>query len=43
MQEFVSGLERFTPAIAGVAGRMDGTPDALRVVEHRLAHPVTAV
>ena len=43
VQEFVSGLERFSRAIAGVAGRMDGTPDALRVVEHRLTHPVTAV
>ena len=43
VQEFVSGLERFSQAIAGVAGRMDGTPDALRVVEHRLAHPATAV
>jgi hypothetical protein len=32
----VAGLDRFAPALAAVAGRMDGTPDVLRVIEHRL-------
>ena len=33
---FVDDAGRFAPALAAVAGRMDGTPDALRVIEHRL-------
>jgi uncharacterized protein (TIGR00661 family) len=39
---FFDGLDRFRPALDGVRGRMDGTPDVVRVIEHRLAHPVTA-
>lgn len=34
---FLAGLDRFAGPLAAVAGRMDGTPDVLRVVEHRLA------
>lgn len=33
---FLDGVARFTPALAGVRGRMDGTPDVLRVIRHRL-------
>ena len=40
VRSFVEGLERHEPSLAGVCGRMDGTPDVLRVIEHRLAHPV---
>ncbi|MFO0422414.1 MAG: hypothetical protein ACK52C_02010, partial [Planctomycetia bacterium] len=36
---FFDGLDRFRPALDGVRGRMDGTPDVVRVIEHRLAHP----
>ena len=32
----LDGLDRFAPALDAVAGRMDGTPDVLRVIEHRL-------
>lgn len=39
---FFGGLDRFHPALDGVRGRMDGTPDVVRVIEHRLAHPVAA-
>ena len=39
---FFDGLDRFRPALAGVQGRMDGTPDVVRVIEHRLAHPAAA-
>ena len=36
VREFVDGLGRFASALAAVAGRMDGTPDVLRVIERRL-------
>jgi uncharacterized protein (TIGR00661 family) len=36
---FLDGIDRYRPALAGVQGRMDGTPDVVRVIEHRLAHP----
>lgn len=36
---FFDGIDRFRPALDGVRGRMDGTPDVVRVIEHRLAHP----
>ncbi len=39
---FFDGLDRFRPALDGVRGRMDGTPDVVRVIEHRLAHPAAA-
>jgi uncharacterized protein (TIGR00661 family) len=39
VREFVHALDRYAPALAAVAGRMDGTPDVLRVIEHRLRHP----
>jgi uncharacterized protein (TIGR00661 family) len=34
--EFVGGLDRFASALAAVTGRMDGTPDVLRVIERWL-------
>ena len=34
---FLDGLGRHAPALASVAGRMDGTPDVLRVIDQRLA------
>ena len=37
---FFDGIDRLRPALEGVRGRMDGTPDVVRVIEHRLAHPV---
>jgi len=37
VRSFLSGLDRFAPALAAVRGRMDGTADVLRVIEHRLA------
>jgi len=37
VREFLHGLERFQPALAGVMGRMDGTADVVRVIEQRLA------
>jgi uncharacterized protein (TIGR00661 family) len=39
---FVGELDRFAPALAALAGRMDGTPDVLRVIRHRLEHAVPA-
>lgn len=36
VQEFVSGLDRFAATLAAVTGRMDGTPDVVRVIERRL-------
>jgi hypothetical protein len=30
-------LDGLAPALAAVRGRMDGTDDVLRVIEHRLA------
>jgi len=38
IEAFLTGVERFRPARAAVAGRMDGTPDVLRVIQHRLEH-----
>jgi uncharacterized protein (TIGR00661 family) len=40
VRAFLDGLERFSPSLAGVAGRMDGTRDVVRVIEHRLAQHV---
>ena len=37
VRKFLDGLERFSPALAGMAGQMDGTPAVVRVIEHRLA------
>jgi uncharacterized protein (TIGR00661 family) len=39
---FFDGIDRLRPALEGVRGRMDGTPDVVRVIEHRLAHAVAA-
>lgn len=36
IRDFVTNLERFAPALAGVAGRMDGTPDVMRVIARHL-------
>ena len=41
IRSFLADGERFAAALAGVAGRLDGTPEVLRVIEHRLAQPVT--
>jgi uncharacterized protein (TIGR00661 family) len=37
VRSFVDEAGRYAPALAAVAGRMDGTPDVLRVIRHRLA------
>ena len=37
IRSFVNDAGRFAPALAAVAGRMDGTPDVLRVIAHRLS------
>ena len=37
IQAFLDRLDDFAPALAAVQGRMDGTDDVLRVIEHRLA------
>ena len=42
VQAFVADLGRFAGPLAQVCGRMDGTPAVLRVIEHRLAHALTA-
>jgi uncharacterized protein (TIGR00661 family) len=39
VNEFIAGLDRLRPALAAVAGRMDGTDVVLRVIRHRLATP----
>ena len=39
VSDFIAGLDRLRPALAAVAGRMDGTDDVLRVIRHRLATP----
>lgn len=36
---FIERLDVFQPALAAVAGRLDGTEDVVRVIEHRLAAP----
>jgi uncharacterized protein (TIGR00661 family) len=33
---FLDDLDGYAPALAGMAGRMDGTPEVLRVIERRL-------
>jgi uncharacterized protein (TIGR00661 family) len=39
VRRFLDGIERFAPAVAGVRGKMDGTPDVLAVIRHRLEQP----
>jgi hypothetical protein len=34
---FLDGLGGYAPALASVAGQMDGTPDVLRAINQRLA------
>jgi uncharacterized protein (TIGR00661 family) len=41
VRAFLDGLETFAPALATLRGRLDGTPDVLRVLEHRLRPPVS--
>jgi uncharacterized protein (TIGR00661 family) len=36
VREFLDGIGSYAPALASVKGRMDGTPDTLRVIGHRL-------
>jgi len=36
VRRFLDGLGGYAPALASVVGRMDGTPDVLRVINHRL-------
>lgn len=38
VQAFIRDLDRFAAPLAEVAGLMDGTPQVLRVIEHRLTH-----
>ena len=37
VREFLDNLGSYAPGLASVAGRIDGTPDVLRVISHRLA------
>lgn len=37
VRDFVDQVDRFGPALASVTGRMDGTPEVLRVITHRLS------
>ena len=37
VRRFLDGLAGFAPALASVTGRMDGTPEVLRVIDRRLA------
>lgn len=39
VRTFVEGIGRFAAPLAAVAGRMDGTDDVLRVIDHRLQQP----
>jgi len=36
VRSFLDSVDRFKPALAEVQGQMNGTPDVLRVIEHRL-------
>jgi len=36
VRRFLDGLDAFAPSLASVVGRMDGTPDVLRVINRRL-------
>jgi uncharacterized protein (TIGR00661 family) len=38
VRTFLDGRGRFAPALAGLAGRMDGTPEVLRVIRRRLGN-----
>jgi uncharacterized protein (TIGR00661 family) len=42
VRSFVAGLEDHRSALAAVAGRMDGTDEVLRVIDHRLAQRPSA-
>jgi len=42
VQAFIGELERFSAPLAELQGRMDGTPEVLRVIDHRLSHAVAA-
>ncbi|MFM8704545.1 MAG: glycosyltransferase family protein [Planctomycetia bacterium] len=42
VREFLDGVGRYAPALASVTGRMDGTPDPLRVISRRLAADAAA-
>jgi hypothetical protein len=37
---FLAEMTRLAPALAAVAGRMDGTDDVLRAIDHRLRQQV---
>jgi uncharacterized protein (TIGR00661 family) len=39
VRAFLDDQGRFRPALAPLTGRMDGTPDVLQVIRHRLATP----
>jgi uncharacterized protein (TIGR00661 family) len=41
VRSFIDRLDTFHPALETVAGRIDGTDDVVRVIEHRLAAPPT--
>ena len=38
---FLADVDRFRPALAGVCGNMDGTPEVVEVIEKRLRQPAT--
>ena len=42
VRAFLDGLGRHAAMLEGVRGHMDGTPDVLQVIEHRLGNPVRA-
>lgn len=42
VRTFLASMDRLGPALAAVAGRMDGTDDVLRAIGHRLRQPVEA-
>jgi len=38
VRRFLDGIERFRPALERLQGRMDGTPEVVRIIERRLEH-----
>ncbi|NBW86713.1 MAG: teichoic acid biosynthesis protein [Planctomycetia bacterium] len=42
VRSFLAEMSRLRPALAAVAGRMDGTDDVLRAIGHRLRQPLEA-
>jgi hypothetical protein len=38
VRRFLDGIERFRPALERLQGRMDGTPEVVRIIERRLEY-----